>query len=176
VDHSLKPQDVLLALKLAVHADRPWPGYARLAAELHMSPSEVHAGLRRLEASRLHSPVTRRVSARELLEFLKHGLPYVFPAEEGAEVVTGVPTAWSAEPLRSRILASTGAVWPSATGAARGHALRPLYKSAPAAALEDPRLHEALALVDALRAGRARERALAREALEALLGPRDRAA
>jgi hypothetical protein len=47
-----------------------------------------------------------------------------------------------------------------------GRAVAPLYRSAPLAAAEDPRLHELLALVDALRVGRARERTLAREELD----------
>ena len=41
----------------------------------------------------------------------------------------------------------------------------PLYPSVPAAAAEDPRLHELLALADALRVGRARERSMARTEL-----------
>jgi len=38
--------------------------------------------------------------------------------------------------------------------------------------LKDPRLHELLALVDALRVGRAREKSLAAEELERRLGPK----
>jgi hypothetical protein len=43
----------------------------------------------------------------------------------------------------------------------RGVGLEPLYKSAPLAALRDPVLYEFLAIADALRDGRARERNLA---------------
>jgi len=39
--------------------------------------------------------------------------------------------------------------------------LEPLYKNVPYAALRDPALYELLALVDAIRDGRARERNLA---------------
>jgi hypothetical protein len=57
-------------------------------------------------------------------------------------------------------------VWPSATkDRTRGRMLAPLYRTVPLAVAEDPALHEYLALVDALRAGRARERALAKEEL-----------
>jgi len=41
-------------------------------------------------------------------------------------------------------------------GDTRGIALEPLYKTAPIAALRDPVLYEFLALVDAIRDGRAR--------------------
>jgi hypothetical protein len=52
-------------------------------------------------------------------------------------------------------------IWPDPEGTVRGEGLAPLYRSAPRAALRDPRLYEWLALVDAVRAGRARERKLA---------------
>ena len=47
--------------------------------------------------------------------------------------------------------------------------LGPLYRTVPAAALRDPILYELLALVDALRDGRARERQLAAQELIARL-------
>lgn len=50
-------------------------------------------------------------------------------------------------------------------GPARGPEIRPLYRSAPIAAAADPQLHELLALLDALRSGRARERKMAVDAL-----------
>jgi hypothetical protein len=100
------------------------------------------------------------ISALE--EFLLHGMKYAFPAEHG-EVTRGVPTSYAAEPLRSEISPSNDLppVWPWPNGDTRGVGLEPLYKSAPMAALRDPVLYEFLALVDALRDGRARERNLA---------------
>jgi hypothetical protein len=43
----------------------------------------------------------------------------------------------------------------------RGHSIIPLYPSVPEAALKDEKLHELLALTDALRVGRAREKEIA---------------
>jgi len=54
-------------------------------------------------------------------------------------------TAWARSP-----------VWPWPDGDTRGIALEPLDKTAPIAALRDPVLYEFLALVDAIRDGRAR--------------------
>ena len=47
----------------------------------------------------------------------------------------------------------------------RGIEIKPLYKTVPEAAKQDPQLYARLALVDALRDGRARERKLAEEEL-----------
>jgi hypothetical protein len=60
-------------------------------------------------------------------------------------------------------------VWPDAEGDVRGVTLEPLHKTAPKAARKDPVLHELLALIDALRDGRARERQLAEHELSARL-------
>jgi len=43
----------------------------------------------------------------------------------------------------------------------RGHGIAPLYPSVVQAVKVDSKLHEALALIDALRVGRAREKTLA---------------
>jgi hypothetical protein len=72
-----------------------------------------------------------------------------------------MPTAHSAEPLNTVFLSDESYVWPWAKGNVRGHGIVPLYSSVPAAAGEDVNLYELLALVDALRIGRARERDLA---------------
>jgi hypothetical protein len=58
-------------------------------------------------------------------------------------------------------------VWTFPEGPQRGVSLEPLYKTAPAAALRDPFFYELLALIDALREGRARERKLAEKELVA---------
>jgi len=56
-------------------------------------------------------------------------------------------------------------VWPYVEGKVRGISLAPLYKGAPKAALRDPRFYGVLALCDAIRGGRTRERNLAIELL-----------
>jgi hypothetical protein len=56
-------------------------------------------------------------------------------------------------------------VWPDPDGKVQGAAVQPLYSSVPHAASRDPALYDLLALVDALRLGRARERALAEKEL-----------
>jgi hypothetical protein len=52
-------------------------------------------------------------------------------------------------------------------------AFSPLYKAAPTAARKDPKLYELLALVDAVRGGRARERTTAVRLLEKRLQASD---
>ena len=159
----LKPQDVYVALKMvAAKSDRP--PYSLLAAELVMSPSEVHASVQRAQGCQLlHGPrLKNRPNLNALEEFLVHGLKYVFPAERG-ELTRGVPTSYAAEPFRRLIVQGNDPppVWPWEEGKQRGIAFEPLYRTAPIAALRDPSFYEYLVLADALRDTRIRERKIA---------------
>jgi DNA-binding Lrp family transcriptional regulator len=157
---NLKPQDVVVALKLCTYPDAR-PPISIIANDLSLSPSEVHGAIGRLRKARLlHGPNLKdRPNISALEEFLVHGLKYAFPAEHG-EVTRGIPTSYAAEPLKSEVSMSNDLppVWPWHEGNTRGVGFEPLYKSVPQAALRDSKLYQLLALVDALRDGRARER------------------
>jgi hypothetical protein len=163
----LKPQDVVVALKLCEFEGKR-PPLARIAEELSMSVSEVHAAVKRAQAAHLlHGPqLGERPNRKALEEFLVHGLKYVFPAQHGA-MTRGIPTSYAAEPLRRFIKPGDEPlpVWPSPNGTIRGAAFEPLYPSVPDAAKRDSALYELLALVDAIRDGRARERKIAENEL-----------
>lgn len=141
---------------------------AQMGLELSISSSEVHAALKRLVLSRLVSSDAdgNRPLLKAVEEFLVHGVKYAFPARRG-EVTRGVPTSYAAPPLNKEIEPGSELppVWPFSEGQHRGVSLEPLYKTAPAAALRDQILYEMLALIDALREGRARERKLAEKEL-----------
>lgn len=167
----LKPQDVLVVLKLAAQPETAW-SYPKLAAELAMSASEVHASVRRATRSGLLREDERHTPNRKaLLEFLVHGVKYAFPAERGG-LTRGLPTAHATAPLHAHFAATEEPppVWPDPDGTVRGEELEPLYRSVPKAARADPSLYELLALVDAVRGGRARERELAVKELRSRLG------
>jgi hypothetical protein len=170
----LKPQDVVVALVIALRPEERW-SFPMLARAAGLSLSEAHAAVKRAVRARLvtqphdGSGLVAPVRAN-LLEFLEHGVAYAFPAERGG-VTRGVPTAHSA-PVLAELIATTDeapCVWPDPEGRARGEALDPLYKTVPRAARNDARLYDALALVDALRAGNARERKLAAQLLRKLI-------
>ena len=166
----LRSQDVLVALRLSLGSDEPPPTFQDLSVELGISSSQVHSAVRRTVLCRLVDEHSRRALGPNLCEFLVHGVKYVFPPLF-TTVVPGVPTAIAAAPLREHF--SIGSeplpVWPHPHGSVRGQGLEPIHPAAPEAALKNPALHELLALVDAVRAGRARERAMAIKELEARL-------
>ena len=168
----IKPQDILILLKLCLWRDRQWR-HMDLALELGLSQTEISFALERCRLSGFLDSAKKRVLRSSLMEFLVHGLKYVYPVQPGP-ICLGMPTAHSAPPLVKRILADADDqyVWPWADGHVRGQGIMPLYESVPLAARKDPDLHELLALVDALRVGRARERNIALEELEKRIGPK----
>lgn len=166
----LKPQDIVVLLKLVVIGDSRW-SYNSLANELAMSPAEVHAGIKRCIAAKLFDQ-NRKVPIKSALqEFLAHGIKYAFPPDRGT-LVRGIPTGFAAPPLNQRIAQSSDdpPVWPDPEGKVKGYSFSPLYKSVPKAVADDQALYEMLALVDAIRDGRARERELAVKELAVRLG------
>ena len=212
----LKPQDLLVALKLVAWGDQRWT-YARLAQELGLSASEAHACVKRgvqagllldntlaapppvapagvqesMAAYRVRARPRRarmavgqadasapapadnavRVHSHNLAEFAVHGAKYAFPAQR-LPVALGVPTSHSA-PAFAGVFApgSDDWVWPHPYGTVRGQGLAPLHPSVPFAAMQDAKLYEMLALIDALRVGRARERGMAVKRLPAIIYP-----
>ncbi|MFN7989083.1 MAG: hypothetical protein U0529_16540 [Thermoanaerobaculia bacterium] len=159
----LKPQDLLVALKLWTGRNQRWT-YPLLATSLGMSVSEAHGAVKRAVAAGLltGSGLDSPPNADGLREFVIHGVKYAFPARPG-EMTRGMPTAHAASPLRALLVQADEPppVWPHPEGSVRGQRLDPLFPSVPGAASKDPALYELLALLDALRAGRARERQLA---------------
>lgn len=160
----LKPQDVVVLVHLA--GKQETKTNQQLSFDLGISASEVHHALRRAGESSLYDNLTKTVRTDALLEFLCHGLRYVYPAKR-LPSSRGVATGASAEPLRQYFPTTEGAdlVWPDPAGDTYGEGLEPLYKSVPLAARQHPSLYRRLALIDAIRAGRTRERKLAMELL-----------
>lgn len=165
---SMKPQDIVVLLKLLSEENQSW-NQISLAKSLFMSQSEISESLSRSKYARLLFDKGKKVAKKPLLELLQFGVPYIYPQQPGP-VVRGIPTAHSASPLVDHIQSDEHYVWPSAKGHMRGHSIQPLFGSVVQAVESDSRLYELLALVDALRAGRARERNLAIELLNKRIG------
>ncbi|MBV5348316.1 hypothetical protein JZU61_01395 [bacterium] len=159
IQYLMKPQDVVILLKIiAVDSDQ-WQQKS-IADELKMSQSEVSQSVARSKFAGLLDGSGKKVMRLALLDFLQYGLSYVFPQKPGS-LVRGIPTAYSAPPLNTIIQSNELLVWPSAKGKSRGQSIVPLYPSVVDAVNQDEKLYHLLALADALRVGKAREKDLA---------------
>ena len=164
----LKPQDILFLLKLISYGKKTW-SFNKIAVELGMSPSEVHAAAKRTVVARLSIKQENEIrpQIRNLEEFLMHGIQYVFVPERG-QLNRGIPTSYACPPLNKSIVHGNEPppVWPDPHGEVRGESFSPLYQSVPVASKNDPKLYELLALVDAIRGGRLREQEIAKKELK----------
>jgi hypothetical protein len=169
----LKSQDAVLLMKLLANPGEQW-SHRELAELTFISQGEITKSFNRLVVARLlrqssgSSPslVPILVAAKE---FLIYGIKYTFPVKLG-EYTPGIPTGFAAPVLSQQILAGEDPlpVWPFASGRIKGLAVEPLYHTVPKIITEHPdqALYDYLALVDAIRMGRARERNLAVQLLE----------
>jgi hypothetical protein len=168
---SLKPQDIVVCLKY--HLEPRGSTIKVLSNALFISTGEVHGALKRAAKSRfliVESGVQKLVQTA-FVEFIIHGLKYAFPASTGS-IVRGMTTGIAAIPELDQWFAPTEAlpyVWPHPEGQTTGIALAPLFPSVPMAAKIDPQLYKALALIDAIRDGAAREKEFATHEIRMML-------
>ena len=155
----MRPHDIVVLLKIVTKGKQNW-FMKDLSYELHISASEISESLHRSSIAGLIGSNKKTLMRLALIEFLEYGIRYVYPQQPGA-IVRGIPTAHSGPPLNEIILSKEQYVWPYAKGQTRGQSIEPLYATVVKAVQNDKTLHELLALVDALRVGRAREKEIA---------------
>lgn len=168
VHNGMKPQDIVVLLKIILYRGSAWQS-KMLAAQLHISASEVSKSLRRSEYAGLISAERGAVARQSLMEFIQYGLPYVFPAKPGG-MANGILTAHSHPFMAKHFAAEMKYVWPDAHGYDRGLVIEPLYDNVTKAVKNDEQLYKLLALIDVIRVGRVREIKLAIDELKKEIG------
>ncbi len=165
----LQAVDCVLLFKLMAQKENEMT-HRELAEDLFLSRATISVGLRRLLQSGL---VRSEIETNKLLpvmaaaeEFIFHGLKYVFPVEVG-KFTKGIATGIAAPVFEGKLVLGNDPifVWPYEHGKVKGLALKPLSPNVPkaVASSEDRKFYDLLALVDAMRQGRARERNMAVE-------------
>lgn len=164
--NGMRPQDIVILLKITTLADNQEWLFADLAKWLYISTAEVSESLERSKQAGLIDNSKRIVFRNSLYEFLVYGLKYVFPAIPSA-VVRGIATAHAAPPLSEHIAVKNEVfVWQYSKGTIRGQGIEPLYKTVPQIVQTDTGMYELLALCDAIRIGKVREKSIAAEELK----------
>lgn len=160
----MRPHDIVVLLKIAAKEEKPWL-MKDLSIELGISASEISESLNRSAIAGLISKDKKLLMKLSILDFLEHGLRYVYPERPGS-IVRGLPTSHSAPPLNQEILSEDAYVWPYREGTVRGESIEPLHPKVPESCLKDAKFYEYMALCDALRVGRVREKNLAMKELK----------
>lgn len=165
--NGMRPQDIVILLKITTIHNDDWQ-LKDLASSLYISNSEISESLERSVYAELIDFEKRNVRRGNLLDFITHGMKYVFPAQAGM-LVRGVPTAHSHPFMQAFISSEQAYVWPSASGTVLGQAIEPFYTNQVRAIEEDEELYRLLALLDVIRVGRVREKVIAEKELKEAL-------
>lgn len=163
----MRPQDIVILLKMVALAKSGWQ-LKDIAHALHISSSEVSESLNRSYLAGLTDYNKKKVNRQSLLEFLQHGIHYVFPQQPGS-MTNGIATAHSHPYMRKYFDSDLMYVWSDVHGKDRGLSIEPLYPKQIFAVKKDEELYKLLALVDVLRVGRRREISFAVKELSNIL-------
>ena len=165
--NGMRPQDVAVLMKIVALGDEPWQ-LAVLSNSLHISLSEISESLNRSKLAKLIDSDKKKINRLNFMEFIEHGLRYVFPVQVGT-MVRGMPTAHSHPSIKKQIVAEMEYVWADTKGNTLGLSIEPLYPNQLYAAKEHPAFYRLMALLDIIRVGKVREVKIALTALKNLL-------
>lgn len=172
----IKPLDIVLLVSMVGLKPDARTTFLQIAAELGSTTSTMNRSVNRLLTSGLlvkHrtgslSPSDYSVNRRGLYEILVYAIRYLMPTTVGAPA-RGMTTAHSGPDLKPLIHAEIPYVWPYVDGTDFGPGIEPLDPSVPRVAASHPLFYRIMALTEACRVGRVRERKLAEDLLRALL-------
>ena len=168
----LKPQDSLLAVKYwSLKRSGIDSSVRGISEAIGISASEVSKGTKRLIASRLAVERSGSIHAESgaLLEWLCYGIRYAYP-QESVGYGRGMATSWNCPLLDSEISAPVPPfVWSFSGGDFEGVLIKPIHDSVPLASRGDEDLYRVMSLLEAIRGGKPRELAIARDLLTNLI-------
>ncbi|MBK7965541.1 MAG: hypothetical protein IPK10_09760 [Bacteroidetes bacterium] len=122
--NGMRPQDIAVLMKIVSMGDQPWQ-LSTLSNELSISISEISESLNRSRIAKLIDYEKKKINRQNLMEFLEHGIKYVFPQQLGS-MVRGIPTAHSHPFIKEQIVSELNYVWPDSKGETIGIAIEPL--------------------------------------------------
>jgi len=165
--NGMRPQDIPILLKIIALEEKHWQ-LSELSTSLHISISEVSESLNRSKLANLIDYNKKKISRRNLLEFLEFGVRYVFPQQPGS-MARGIPTAHSHPSMKQIFISELDYVWADTKGTVLGLVIEPFYPKQVESVLEDEIYYKLLALVDVIRVGKVREVNYAIKELKAVI-------
>lgn len=153
--NGMRPQDIAILLKIVSKNSENWQ-LAEIANSLRISISEISESLNRSRIAGLIDYNKKKVNRQNLLEFIEHGVRYVFPQEPGS-MVRGIPTAHSHVSMKNNFISDIDYVWPDNKGKIMGLKIEPFYPKQVEAVNDDETYYKLLSLVDVIRVGKVRE-------------------
>lgn len=144
----MRPEDVLVLLKIAVIESSDWTPYA-LSLELGYSEEHILESIARLKEAGLLQ--MNRPHTQKLKKFILEELPERYPVVPG-KLTRGMYTGFSAQAGYSFGVPRTSTwVWPKEDGQDWGQEIEPLSPNCCFAVLQDRKLKDVLSIIETLR-------------------------
>ncbi len=153
--NGMRPQDIAILLRIISMKTEYWQ-LQELSSSLRISMSEISESLNRSRIAGLLDYNKKKVSRQNLLEFLEHGVRYVFPQQPGS-MIRGIPTAHSHPLMKKYFISEMNYVWPDNKGKVMGLTIEPFYLKQTEGINDNEMYYKLLALVDVIRVGKVRE-------------------
>jgi hypothetical protein len=153
--NGMRPQDIAILVKIISLKNEKWQ-LSSLSSSLFISISEVSESLNRSRKAKLIDFEKKKINCQNLMEFLEHGIKYVFPQYPGS-MVRGIPTAHSHPFIKKHFTSEINFVWPDTKGEIMGLLIEPLYPKQIFAAKNDDNFYKIMSLIDVIRVGKIRE-------------------
>ncbi len=162
--NGMRPQDIAILMKIVSMENQEWQ-LSLLSNTLSISLSEVSESLNRSKIAKFIDFEKKKINRQNLLEFLEHGIKYVFPQQPGA-MVRGITTAHSHPFIKKHFVSEINYVWPDPKGEIIGLSIEPLYPKQILAVKNSPTFYKLMSLIDVIRVGKVREIKFAVEQLK----------
>jgi hypothetical protein len=162
--NGMRPQDIAILVKIVSIGNLPWQ-LSVLSNSLSISVSEISESLNRSRFAKLIDYEKKKINRNNLMEFLEHGVKYVFPQQPGT-MIRGIPTAHSHPFIKKQFLSELAYVWPDPKADVVGLSIEPFYPKQTQAAKEEPTFYKLMSLIDIIRVGKVREVRFAVQELE----------
>ncbi|MBF0446138.1 MAG: hypothetical protein HQL68_11170 [Magnetococcales bacterium] len=169
----MKPQDISVLCMLIHFGQEKW-NFDKLSEAVCLSRGESHKSIKRLIEAQLYNDIAKKPIFQNAEELFVHGVKYLIP-KKVMSVERGIRTAHSHLVFEDDFSGTNEKyIWPYFKGKDRGIAIEPISKNVVEAALKigldrQNIFYTLLALIDAIRLGKARERKLGREYLKEIL-------
>ena len=162
--NGMRPQDIAVLMKIISMNNESWQ-LSTLSNSLIISISEISESLNRSKLAKFIDFEKKKINRYNLMEFLEHGIKYVFPQQPGS-MMRGIPTAHSHPFIKSHFISEINFVWPDSKGEIMGLSIEPLYPKLIYAVKNSPDLYKLMSLIDVIRVGKVREIKFAVEELK----------
>ena len=120
----IKPQDIVILGKLI--SEKVWPSQKEIGDSLKLSQAEISHALKTMDQIGLINLTTKKINKLAVMEFITHGLKYLYPIEKKG-TGRGILIGPSSSTFKGKVQSDEyNYIWPDPNGESKGIVVTPL--------------------------------------------------